>query len=347
MKQSAHLAYKAAVLAAIAFFIPQLALFKSSTVVRAHSQDLANAAFGDTRWLMPAQSEGFDRRIVILLADEASLDLTGTQWPPGEAYHASVMRELAAYGPAAVFMDFLFMDGRDAQGAQELRGALATLEENGTKVYLPAHNEKTLSGLQFAPQQLAGLRRVGIRHLTDAGDSLTRQYPWFGGADSDPVPSAAVRIFCDQFPDRGICEDLRDHRFAATPRTFDLIWNTRPHAFNLRWHPRDCQPEFQPGWRDMALGKWQSRNACPAYATVFVSELFAGASPGQTAPTTDQIIEQLQDAIVMYGSAFEEAGDTIISGAVGELPGTYYHATALDNLLTFAGYPKMRRDLQV
>lgn len=340
--------YKAALLAAVAFLIPHLHVFRPPGLMRAHSQDLANAVLGSTDLLISAPDPEKDRNIVVLLADEESLRMTGSLWPPSEGYHAAVLRELQVYQPGAVFIDFLLMDRRDPEGAGELKQALLSLasQPEKSRVYVPSVDRYTLQALDLQPDELNQLRVVGVRHTADATDSITRQYPWFGGQPDDPRASAAVLIYCDSAPAQGQCPELAAKRFAEPPPTFELMWNTRPHAANRRWHARDCVPSFEPGFIDMVKGRWRSRDACPSVATVFVSDLIAGTSSGQAAANTEQLLELLRGSVVMYGSAFRQAGDTVVSGVIGEVPGAYYHAMALENLQAFDGEPKSRRAYQ-
>jgi len=337
--------YKAALLAALAFVIPQLQVFRPAGLMKAHSQDLANAILGSSSLLLPEAKDGSGPRVVVLLADEEALRLGGASWPPAEGFHAVTLRELAIYRPAAVFVDFLFMDRRDPEGARELKSALLAMADSkdATRVYLPAADRQSLQALELDPAERARIGLVGVRHTPDAADSITRQYPWFGGPATEPLPSAAVQVYCDLEGPAGLCTRLSERRFDDPPPTFDLMWNLRPEPLNMRWHPRDCRPDTEPGWLDMAKGRWRRSNGCPSVATIFVSDLIAGAAPGQTAMDTAELLDLLRGSIVLYGSAFRYAGDTITSGVVGEVPGVFYHAAALENLQAYGGEPKMRR----
>lgn len=355
MKQriSPPLLYKALLLAALAVLIPQLHMFRPAGLTRAHSQDMANAILGSTGWFMPSGKDS-KPNIVVLLADEEALRITGETWPPREGFHAAVMRELSIYQPAAVFMDFLLMDRRDPEGARELKRALLDLTGSGdevandamgnaARVYLPLVDAQTLSALNLDPAERTRFGMVGVRHVADAADSLTRQYPVYGGPGKEPVPSAAAQMWCDWAKDSMFCTGLQERRFTDPQRTFELIWNTRPHPFNASWHARDCHADFTPGWLDMVRGRWRREGGCPSVMTLFVSDLVAGAGPGQTAPDTTALMKQLKGSMVLYGSGFSQTGDVVVSGVVGEMPGVFYHAAALENLRAFDGQPKMRR----
>jgi hypothetical protein len=120
------------------------------------------------------------------------------------------------------------------------------------------------------------------------------------------------------------------------------MWNMRHDAHNISWHERDCIPDFMPRPADLLMGRWRFENACPSVTTIFASDLIGGG-PAGFGPGNEQLFELLDDAIVLYGSAFRSAADTVVSPVRGRMPGVFYHAAALENLFAFEGQPKIRK----
>ncbi len=336
------LLYEALLLAAFAFFVGQVNLFGEHTLFQMHSQDLANAALGHMRWFHPLIDVQREPRVVVLLADEKSLAASGFSWPPTEGFHAALMRELHTFKPRAVFIDFLFSEQQEPEGARELHDSLQALADSGSRIYMPLVDETTLRGLAVPDRDPLSMTQVGVAAIDDHTGGVARQYPVFGGLAANPIPSAAISIYCDVHPDAVACRDLTHRRFQGHPRAFEIMWNMRPDGHNVSWHERDCLPEFAPRVADLLLGRWRFENACPSVTTIFASDLISGGA-ARFGADNEQLFELLDGAIVLYGSAFRSAADTIVSPVRGRMPGVFYHAAALENLFAFEGRPKVRK----
>jgi CHASE2 domain-containing sensor protein len=78
---------------------------------------------------------------------------------------------------------------------------------------------------------------------------------------------------------------------------------------------------------------------CPPVLTIPANALISGNILTAT-PGTDPVLELMKDRIVLIGVNLPSSRDTVPTPIHERLPGVYFHAMALDNLLTFGdAYP--------
>jgi hypothetical protein len=87
-------------------------------------------------------------------------------------------------------------------------------------------------------------------------------------------------------------------------------------------------------------------SACPPVATLFASALLSPAEDPGLGSDDQTLFNLAQDSFVLVGGDFRGSGDLFTTPLHTLLPGVFYHAVALQNLLAFEGEPKVRKEFR-
>jgi CHASE2 domain-containing sensor protein len=266
---------------------------------------------------------GQEKTLVVLFREE-NLATLKESFPISYARHAEVLEALAVYEPAAVFVDFAFIDKRPGQDVAPLRDAICALQASGVAVYLAA---SPLSGNAGGDGLRDGLDRscftpVDVQMDTEIGASgvLTYRACKNIAASCEPAGLLWTPAFAMAAPQVGLAR--------ADGQQMEIIWGNRVSALNESW--MDCTSDgtlvhLRQMLKENPLA---SKRKCPHTNTISVVHLLGRFD--QT--LKDQVVK---GNTVFYGGSFEMAGDRVISPVFDDLPGVYLHAMAYDNLLTF------------
>ena len=266
---------------------------------------------------------GQQKTLVVLFREE-NLATLKESFPISYARHAEVLEALAVYEPAAVFVDFAFIDKRPGQDVAPLSAAICALQASGVAVYLAA---SPLSGNAGGDGLRDGLDRscftpVDVQMDTEIGASgvLTYRACKNIAASCEPAGLLWTPAFAMAAPQVGLAR--------ADGQQMEIIWGNRVSALNESW--MDCTSDgtlvhLRQMLKENPLA---SKRKCPHTNTISVVHLLGRFD--QT--LKDQVVK---GNTVFYGGSFEMAGDRVISPVFDDLPGVYLHAMAYDNLLTF------------
>lgn len=267
---------------------------------------------------------GQNKTLVVLFREE-NLATLGESFPISYARHAEVLEALALYEPAAVFIDFAFIDKRPGQDVASLNEAICALQAAGVAVYLAA---SPLSGKAGGDGLRDGLDRgcftpVDVQMDTEVGVSGVLTYR---ACTDTPAASceAPELLWTPAFAMAASQVGLA----RGDAQQMEIIWGNRVSELNQSW--MDCTGEgtlvhLRQMLKENPLA---SKRKCPHTNTISVLHLLG---------RFDQKLknEFVKGNTVFYGGSFEMAGDRVISPVFDDLPGVYLHAMAYDNLLTF------------
>ena len=328
------------------------------------SQDLVYAWFGDAHWLyprLPAATKGRSThrpRVVVMLIDDAALALRGARWPVPIDFHAQLFAELEVLRPRAVMLDFLLIDRAPAEATCAFLTAAASLRRNHTVPYVAVTRLDELAALDAgdcrdaAGQPLVAknvLTPVSVRLQVDATDFVNRRYPFeertAAAAAGTGLPSAAVLMYCQASgASPGCLERLTRNR--PVDAGFELAWSPAGDPFNQRWSEARCE-EVPSATQAILFKKPLPRETqCPPIATLFASALLSPAEDASFGLRNEELFDLMDGAFVFIGGNFRGGGDLMTTPLHTRLPGVYYHAVALDNLLAFDGHPKIRKEFR-
>jgi CHASE2 domain-containing sensor protein len=349
-------------LAALALLVLNFHPFGSAHLRRHFSQDLVYAWFGGAHWLYPrppdAAAPGLLKptRAVVVLVDEAALALRGARWPVPLPFHAQMLAEVAVLRPRAVMLDFLLIDRAPPDDVCSLLVAAGQLREADIPVYLAVTAIDDLSQLD-APDCVndAGRRvyadrvltPVSVKRQVDDADFVSRLYPFEqrGAGTGQGLISAAVRMYCDTTAARDSCASSLARRYAPDAG-FELAWSPEGDPFNKRWSQTPCGLTGSPVRAILRRTMMPREMVCVPIATVFASALLSDAEDPGLDSGNEGLSDVVQGSIVLIGGNFRASGDLISTPMHTLLPGVYYHAVALENLLMFDGRPKVRGEFR-
>ena len=334
-------------LAATALFLLNFDPFETPGISKRLSQDLIYAGFGDQSWLYPRKQP--HPPVAVVMIDEAALSLRAAHWPVPMQFHTEFLAELEVLKPRAIMLDFLLLDPASEADTCALLALAAELKANGTRFYLAVTRAEDLSvlsaagcrdatGNPLAPGQL--VTPVAVNRLADRSDFVNRLYPFQSG-----LPSAAVRMYCDSTPDASACvTQMTDHD--ASDAGFDLAWSPSGDPFNKRWSRDSCEAVRSPSRLIINRLSLPAANPCPPVPTLFASALMSPAEDSALGEQNERLFELLEGSFVLVGGNFRGSGDLMTTPMHALLPGVYYHAVALDNLIAFDGHPKVRKEFR-
>jgi len=346
-------------LAAVALFFLNFNLVGTASPSKRYSQDLVYAWFGDEAWLYPrprapAPGRAAAPHVVVVMIDEEALALRGARWPAPVEFHAQLLAELEVLRPRGILLDFLLIDPAPRADICDLLGVAARLRAGGTALYLAVTQPGDLATLQAAACLDASgtplsvdrvFTPVSVQRQADDSDFVGRHYPFEQRDDrqapGEGITSAAVRMYCDATPaPKGCVTRLTD----AMPANagFELAWSPTGDPFNQRWAAGSCVETVSPLRAILNKPALPRESRCPPVATLFARVLL---NPAEDPTLSAERLFTLSDgAFFMVGGNFRGSADLVTTPLHTLLPGVYYHAVALQNLLAFDGRPKVRKE---
>ena len=265
---------------------------------------------------------GQQKTLVVLFREE-NLATLHESFPISYARHAEVLEALSVYEPAAVFVDFAFIDQRPGQDVAPLSEAICSLRASGVAVYLAA---SPLPGKAGGDGLRDGLDRscftpVDVQMDTEIGSSGVLTYRACKNLGTcEPAGLVWTPAFAMAAPQVGLAR--------ADAQQMEIIWGNRASALNESWMDCTSDGTFVHLRQMLKENPLASKRKCPHTNTISVLHLLGHFDQ----KLKDQVVK---GNAVFYGGSFEMAGDRVISPVFDDLPGVYLHAMAYDNLLTF------------
>ena len=361
-RSTATAAMQSLLLAATALFLLNFNALGTASGSKRFSQDLTYAWFGNQSWLYPRAEGpaggGAPPRPVVVMIDEPALALRGAHWPVPLAFHTEFLAELAVLRPRAIMLDFLLIDAAPPGDTCAFLSVAAELKKGGTPLYLAVTRLEDLNVLdQAGCRDLTGaplvaahvLTPVAVRKQVDGADFVNRLYPFEAlSADAQPgagLPSAAVRIYCDARPAPDDCI-ARMTRSVIADAGFELAWSPQGDPFNQRWSHAACNAISSPSRAILNQPVLPRESPCPPLPTLFASALLDPGADPTLGMQNEQLFSLVDGSFLFVGGNFRGSGDLMITPMHTLLPGIYYHAAALENLLAFDGRPKVRKEFR-
>jgi CHASE2 domain-containing sensor protein len=278
-------------------------------------------------------STGQDDTAVVLFREENLAQLDASYPVPYER-HADVLEALATYQPAAVFIDFAFMDPRPTDDVKRLGRAICHLrdsrlrEKKTVAVFLaapPPTERPSPRPAGIAADLLACATPVSAEMDVERGVSGVITYAACRGegCKGDAMPSAAFAMYHARQP-----SGPRALTGPHDAEAMEVIWANGYSDLNEKW--MNCRRplavhDFLLMLRDNPLA---NKRRCPYTHTVSVAHVLG--------PPDADVKRIVADKAVFYGASFVMAGDRVISPVYDDLPGVYLHAMAYDNLRSYA-----------
>jgi CHASE2 domain-containing sensor protein len=267
---------------------------------------------------------GQDRTLVVLFREE-NLATLKESYPISYARHAEILEALALYEPAAVFVDFAFIDARPGQDVRPLNEAICALKSARIRVYLAASPLAAGSGATDGLRD--GLDRgcftpVNVEMDAESGASGVLTYRACRSTETSCAPRGLLWTPAFQMAAAEVGLSRRDGE------QMEIIWGNRVSKLNESWMDCSTDGAFAHLRQMVKENPLASKRKCPHTNTISVLHLLG---------RFDQDLKDraVKGRTVFYGGSFQMAGDRVISPVFDDLPGVYLHAMAYDNLLTF------------
>ena len=354
-------------LASVALFFLNFNLFGTASASKRFSQDLVYAWFGNEAWLYPrvplvapgaAHRTAPPPRVVVVMLDEQALALRGARWPVPVEFHAQFLAELEVLQPRAILLDFLLIDPAPRQDTCDLLTVGSRLRHNGIALYVAVTTPEDLepmdaaacrdaSGALIHPSQV--FTPVSVQRQVDGSDFVSRRYPFEQRANMTAagagVASAAVRMYCDAVSAPAACV-ARLTRGRSADAGFELAWSPEGDPFNQRWSHASCIETTSPVRAILNQPALPRESPCPPSATLFAAALLDPQADSALGADNQDLFKLTDGSFLLVGGNFRGSGDLITTPMHTLLPGVYYHAAALENLLAFDGRPKVRKEFR-
>jgi hypothetical protein len=275
--------------------------------------------------------------IIVLLIDDAYLESSGQHWPIAPKKYKRILRKLAGAGTGAVFVDIYFnQNSPDKQAAvADLFNYAARLEQRSTTTMVFAGRlQDPWPEAMGVPAPHAALAQMfsepnfyALQQTTTDGQihdtAAWRLYQIWCRQHSARCDQAALTDFPDDdmylhwgyTPNRMMTEVSDFQAQQCIPQSEHLIDSLLRSARIMAWN-------LVKGFNDQRIAP------CP-YHTQLKLPLFNDLSAAE-------LKQLLAGKTVILGTELSLYPDYQLSPLHGYLPGAFWHATALDNLIEFS-----------
>ena len=287
-----------------------------------YSQDLFNKFFGKYEFIYP--TTGQQKVSVLLLTDQTVDGHYKGKWPISYSAHARILTNLLRHSPKAVIIDFLWLN-QEKPGIEHLLRVLKRFKAKDIPVYLTFRKIEEID--RFWPELKGLVLPITPNIAVDPSDFIARNYVF----KHNDLLSPAARIY----------RDLYDKDFAIDNNSgMQIFWGMRTNQKNAVWMDRG---DKEDNGVDMLLEGFSAVKYNPPYTTtVLVRDLLHPIDENDEAAFTD-LEHHLRERVVFYGASIEGVSDLVYTPTRQIRPGVYYHAMALDNLLSLKGGYKSKK----
>ncbi|WP_257263830.1 CHASE2 domain-containing protein [Endozoicomonas sp. ONNA2] len=296
--------------------------------------------------------EQAEDNILVVLVNETSIDnlyqreprfLDSNEWPLTYMDHANLLSTMIRFNPAAVFVDIMFY--RERSTDQSLDRALNKLArqlgngENTTELFFAQGPTNTI----MTDQMKARLGSIGSLVVNS----------WAGSFNSYPLAiesgiSASMALFqaaCLKSQSYPGCADFNNEAEFNIP--LKVIWGSDTPEPIMTYRQEECQtpPDtlaskvwstFVKASKGFVGKSAEDETLCGFTQYIYADELIELERSEH--PEDNALLGKLlEGSIILYGTAFDDIDDRVISPVHRSVPGIFFHAMALDNLLSHGG----------
>ena len=301
-------------------------------------------------WYPPEGQED----ITVILIDDTSLESFNESWPPTYHLQSTLIKEIISYKPRGVFIDFLYSS--DHSTPEDTIEQLAFDIPPLADVFnVPIFLAKTDSSWKNTPQ----LIKENFEFLNVSWSQENNYYPLEISTNIDGVNHTEVTpatklysIFCQS-------------NHSSCPKTFDKIkdhkvmsirWGVMVPSFNQKFkeYTKSCLSgsyDTKPveGITNSTLNKlglsyllvknqlfWKASSK--VFQDCYYTQTINAAALFSSSEKVKMLLQSiLTDKLVLVGAKINSAPDLHNSVIHGQIPGVFYHAMALDNLISLNG----------
>ncbi|MFC1236291.1 CHASE2 domain-containing protein [Vibrio sp. F74] len=276
--------------------------------------------------------------LVVLFNDKAIENLypeiwQSNDWPLSYLDQVNMLTAIMTQSPMAVFYDVMWMKKRALDDSFDRAIAKLNAARSATNVPLYFAQGKADSVME---KEVREALSPSVSLVPNGWEERAELYPLY----TDEVATTANVLYQEYCKNRECESPLRDEKYPISVRWSEIA------APVLLSHRKDECILLDTSWYGAV---WSSVNKvinsiipmtddqqvqkiCPPQRVLYIDELMALArSPIDE--ERQQLKRWIQDSIVLVGGQIEGIHDYVISPVHGAMPGVFFHAMALDNLM--------------
>lgn len=289
----------------------------------------------------PFFSKTVSEEIVVVLIDDKYIEQTNT-YPVSYRNLTRLLKTIARFEPQSVFFDIL----QHHEHSDNLNRWLSTIKNQKFPVFMASNTaydtEARLSDPNSLRHKIANVAQLAAVSWSGEGRYYPLSVPW-NEESMNTVAAAMYKEWCKQ---AARCDEEKT--------------NTLDDSLIVQWSNKYAQKQedFFPlgiSCGDGTQSEWQQlkellvvsltqgiqdqddvdstlRKRCPPFLTIAASTLSSPGSAGSL-----ELKQAMQGKMVLVGYHVTGGVDLVVSPVHGTLPGVYFHAMALDNLVTLQG----------
>ncbi|USD67204.1 CHASE2 domain-containing protein [Vibrio sp. SCSIO 43136] len=281
-----------------------------------------------------------DKLLVVLFNDKAIANLypniwQSNDWPLSYLDQANLISTLMAQSPSALFYDVMWMKKRSLDPTYDR--AVAKLSAMHQLTQVPLFFARGTANSSFDSTVATDLSEFATL-VANGWEGEGDLYPVFVDDSTPTTATALYNHYCQSHDCDGLAPD--------DSASMSVRWNSNAADILLPHRIGECR---ERGNLIQVLGRaaWsvvqnivpifeepQTLQICPPQRLLYADELMAMVrSPIES--EREQVRAWVKDAIVLVGGQIEGVHDYVVSPVHGALPGVFFHAMALDNLLVY------------
>lgn len=286
-------------------------------------------------------SQKSEAEILVILFNDKSINnlypkiWESNDWPLSYIDQVNLLSTIMAQSPAALFYDVMWMKQRstDASFNRAIEKLKRTQQVTGTPLFMAKGSIDSLMTVNMQTQ-LQAFSQLAINGWQGKGE----QYPLY----IDELPTATMmlyQIYCQTHS----CQPME----ADSSYPVSVRWSSLAAPVLLPHRQAECENPttnlielsmniFSSVMHNIVPGltATNKKTICPSQRVLYADEVMAlSRSPIQS--ERDMLNAWISDSIVLVGGQIDGIYDYVVSPVHGTLPGVFFHAMALDNLIVY------------
>lgn len=285
----------------------------------------------------PFFSETVSEHIVVVLIDDQYIEATNT-YPVSYRNLARLLKTISRFEPQSMFYDIL----QHHEHSDNLKRWLHTLDTQKFPIFIASNTnydtEQRLNDPESLRHKIANVAQLAAVSWSGEGRYYPLSVPW-NDKTMNTVAAAMYKDWCarDKQCDATSIGNLDDavivqwsNKHASKQESFfPLGFECGEQTSQWQQFKELLVVSLTQGIQDQNDVDVTLRKRCPPFLTIAASKLSAPGAAG-----SPELREALQGKMVLVGYHVTGGVDLVVSPVHGTLPGVYFHAMALDNLVT-------------
>ena len=285
----------------------------------------------------PFFSETVSEDIVVVLIDDQYIEETNT-YPVSYRNLARLLKTISRYEPQSMFYDIL----QHHEHSDNLKRWLRMLDNQKFPIFMASNTnydtEQRLNDPESLRHKISNVTQLAAVSWSGEGRYYPLSVPW-NDKTMNTVAAAMYQDWCarDKQCDTTSIGNMDDavivqwsNKHASNQESFfPLGFDCGEHTSQFQQLKELLVVSLTQGIQDQNDVDATLRKRCPPFLTIAASKLSAPGAAG-----SPELKQAIKGKMVLVGYHVTGGVDLVVSPVHGTLPGVYFHAMALDNLVT-------------